>query len=344
MLSRFSRGSSRADNNNEKLGYAYEQDSARLQRATPISRTAASSNRYIGSFAPNPSFIRFVRFFLYSLTSMSALAMAGVGLGVAHYYNTHRPVVYPSWGSLIACIVFGIGTPGVLFGLFLVTPHLFRHGGVGALLNQTRIELVMLFNLSVFWVSGALALACDLRGRENCIWDGYYHYPKPADFDKVCNLINVSVALAYTTFGLCVIQMVVVYTAAIYILLFLDQEVLTEPTNDMGGRAYRARTLALAQHQTLLNAERAQVSTAGPLPMAERNLGAGPMAGGASSRSLPRNVEENGLAGGRRYQDEEETEDGEDEETEEEHEQGDESAGGYYGFDGPAGRLGHGRV
>jgi hypothetical protein len=106
----------------------------------------------------------------YSLTSLSALATAGLGLGVVHYYNTHRPVVYPAWGSLIAVIVFGIGTPGVLFGLFLVTPRLFRHGGVAGILNQTRIELVMLFNLSVFWISGALALACDLRGTENCIW------------------------------------------------------------------------------------------------------------------------------------------------------------------------------
>lgn len=217
---------SKKPTDNSMEGQAYAQDRTRLTKAAPVVASGGSPHqRYIGSFAPNPSFIRFLRFFLYSLTSLSALAMAGVGLGVVQYYNSHKPSIDPAWGSLIACIIFGIGTPGVLFGLFLVTPHLFRHGGVGALLNQTRIELVMLFNLSVFWISGALALACDLRGQENCIWcvprplptpadpfrDGYYHYPKPSDFQNVCRLINVSVALAYTTFGLCVIQMVVVY-------------------------------------------------------------------------------------------------------------------------------------
>ena len=55
--------------------------------------------------------------------------------------------------------------------------------------------------------------------------DGYYHYPKPSDFDNVCNLINVQVALAYTTFGLAAAQMVVVYIFALYTLLYLDQEV-----------------------------------------------------------------------------------------------------------------------
>lgn len=55
--------------------------------------------------------------------------------------------------------------------------------------------------------------------------DGYYHYPKPSDFDDVCNRINYSVALAYTTFGLCALTMSVVWLITIYILLFLDQEV-----------------------------------------------------------------------------------------------------------------------
>lgn len=121
-------------------------------------------------FAPSPTFLRLLRFTLYALTSLSALATAGVGLSVIHYYNSHQPAIDPAWGSLIAVCIFGIGTPGVLFGLFLVTPRLFRHGGVGAILNQVRLELVMLFNLSVFWISGALALACDLRGQENCLW------------------------------------------------------------------------------------------------------------------------------------------------------------------------------
>lgn len=106
----------------------------------------------------------------YALTSLAGLATSGVGLAVVQYYNSHGPVIKPSWGSLIAVIVFGIATPGILFGMFLVTPRLFRAGGVGAILNQTRMELVMLFNMGVLWISGALALACDLRGRENCLW------------------------------------------------------------------------------------------------------------------------------------------------------------------------------
>jgi hypothetical protein len=104
------------------------------------------------------------------VTSLSALATAGVGIAVVQYYNTHGPVIKPSWGSLIACIVFGIGTPGVLHGTMLFTPFLFRHGSVLGIINQTRMELAMLFGMAVVWISGALALACDLRGRENCLW------------------------------------------------------------------------------------------------------------------------------------------------------------------------------
>ena len=55
--------------------------------------------------------------------------------------------------------------------------------------------------------------------------DGYFHYPKPDNFDDVCRLINVDVALAWTTFGLTCPQMVVVYFFAMYTLLYLDQEV-----------------------------------------------------------------------------------------------------------------------
>lgn len=172
-MSRFFGKTNRNNNDSEKLS-AYESDTTRLTKSYTGGVGRDSNNkttqRYIGSFAPNPSFIRLLRFFLYTLTSAVALTTAGFGIGVVHYYNSHKPSVDPAWGSLIAVIVFSFMTPGVLFGLFLVTPRLFRHGGVGALLNQTRIELVMLFNLSVFWISGALALAVDLRGQENCIW------------------------------------------------------------------------------------------------------------------------------------------------------------------------------
>lgn len=55
--------------------------------------------------------------------------------------------------------------------------------------------------------------------------DGYWHYPKPSDFQDACDRINWSVALAYTTFGLTALQMALVWLIAIYILLCLDQDV-----------------------------------------------------------------------------------------------------------------------
>lgn len=55
--------------------------------------------------------------------------------------------------------------------------------------------------------------------------DGYYHYPRPDDFQSVCDLINYMVALAYTTFGLTCVQLVVLFLFTAYTLLFLDQEV-----------------------------------------------------------------------------------------------------------------------
>ncbi|KEI37333.1 uncharacterized protein L969DRAFT_96413 [Mixia osmundae IAM 14324] len=206
-----------------------------------------------GVFAPNPSFIRFVRFVLYGLTSLSCLVTAALAISVVSYYNQNNPSIKPSWGSLIALIVFGIGTPGFYFGTFLLTPRLFRYGTFLGIVNQVKTELLMLFAIDVVWVSGALAMANDLRGTENCIWDGYYHYPKPSDFNHVCKLINITVALGYTTFGLATLTFFTVLFFAVYILLHLDQEVLSELTNDMGGRAYRARTAALNEERDRMN-------------------------------------------------------------------------------------------
>ncbi|KAK4051675.1 hypothetical protein OIO90_004625 [Microbotryomycetes sp. JL221] len=274
----------------EKQAQAYEQDPTRWtdeKRTSSIDKRPRNSRgQYIGNWAPHPWILLVLRFLMYGLTSLTSLATAGVGIAVVHWYNTHEPVIKPSWGSLIACIVFGIGTPGVLYGLMIVTPFLFRPGTFLGILNQTRIELLMLFGVAIIWVSGALALAVDLRGTENCLWDGFFHYPKPDDFEDVCRLINVDVALAYTTFGLTCVQMVVVYAFALYTLLYLDQEVLTEQTNDMGGRAYRARQNALQQRRTIRNAQRSSVGTAG-LSRSPSAAG-GPMAGGvASSRRIP---------------------------------------------------------
>ncbi|BGP09693.1 hypothetical protein NBRC10512_000112 [Rhodotorula toruloides] len=299
----------------DEKAYRYEQDPTREPKDRPASRASrfkevtGSRRRYLGNWAPHPNMIRGIRFVLYSLTSLAALTTAAFCISVVVYYNTHGPVIKPAWGSLIADIVFGIGTPGVLFGMMLVLPRLFRHGGALDILNQTRMELLTLFGLAVVWVSGALALACDLRGQENCLWDGYWHYPKPSDFQDACNRINWAVALAYTTFGLTCLQMAVIWAIAGYILLFLDQEVLTEHTNSMGSRAYLARSRAQQQHKVLRAARQSGVSTMGPSSGSGRrsssfgaavgaslmdddemseNAGPGPMAGGViASRSLP---------------------------------------------------------
>ncbi|GAA5952577.1 hypothetical protein JCM21900_003422 [Sporobolomyces salmonicolor] len=290
----------------DEKGHLYEQDPTRLSKERPLRRRLSGMNggekrgRYTGNWAPHPGFIRALRFFLYLVTSASSLATAAMCLAVVWYYNHVGPVIKPSWGSLIAVIVFGIATPGILFGTLLVTPRLFRAGSVPDMVNQTRMELLMLFSLAAIWISGALALACDLRGKENCLWDGYYHYPKPSDFDDVCNRINYSVALAYTTFGLCAAQMAIVWAIALYILLFLDQEILTEKTNALGTRAYLARARALQQRRVLRAAREAGVSTAGPFnsrasPTSfgatredELRTAAGPMAGGVvASRAAP---------------------------------------------------------
>ncbi|SCZ88323.1 BZ3500_MvSof-1268-A1-R1_Chr10-2g02919 [Microbotryum saponariae] len=299
----------------DEKAYAYENDAARVS-SSPVRRrrTAdpSSRDRYIGSYAPNPTFIRVLRFLLFGLTSLASLTTAGVAIGVVHYYNSLRPnVIAPSWGSLIAIIVFGIGTPGVLYIPMLFFPYMFKERTFTGILLQTRIELLTLFAVSAVWISGALALACDLRGRENCLWDGYYHFPKPADFDSVCTLINVDVALAYTTFGLTCVQLVVISGIAGYILLYLDQEVLTERTNDMGGRAHRARQQALASRRALAAADIQGLGRAGPMSSQRSLNGPGPMAGGVATSRLAPTMTENSsgrggpMAGGRYSRDEE---------------------------------------
>lgn len=90
-------------------------------------------------------------------------------------------------------------------------------GSVGARLRSPRKGELPLVGRDRFVVR--------MQATNSLSRDGYYHYPKPSDFDNVCNLINVQVALAYTTFGLAVFQMCIVFAFAGYTLLYLDQEV-----------------------------------------------------------------------------------------------------------------------
>ncbi|BGP41722.1 hypothetical protein JCM10449v2_005713 [Rhodotorula kratochvilovae] len=301
ILDRFRRKDKGVALDDNEKGYLYEQDPTRepKERQAPRKEVTGARRRYIGTWAPDPGMIRGLRFIFYLLTSLSALTTAALCLSVVVYYNTHGPVIKPAWGSLIAVIVFGLATPFILFGTMLVTPRTIRTGSALDIVNQTRMELLMLFALAAIWISGALALACDLRGQENCLWDGYWHYPKPSDFQDSCDRINWSVALAYTTFGLTAAQMAVIWLIAIYILLCLDQEVLTEHSNSMGSRAHLARRRALQQRKVLRAARESGVSTMGPRRSSRSSSFAavdeegtapspGPMSGGViASRALP---------------------------------------------------------
>ncbi|GAA5889292.1 hypothetical protein JCM8208_007831 [Rhodotorula glutinis] len=303
ILDRFRRKDKGVALADDEKGFRYEQDPTREPKERPAPAASkpvkSARRRYIGSYAPHPGLIRGMRFLFFLLTSLSALTTAALCLSVVVYYNTHGPVIKPAWGSLIAVIVFGLGTPAVLFGTMFVTPRLLRRGSAFDIINQTRMELLLLFAVAAVWVSGALALACDLRGRENCLWDGYWHYAKPSDFNDVCDRINWSVALAYTTFGLTAAQMAVMWLLATYILLCLDQDVLTEHANSMGSRAHLARRRALQQHQVLNAARQSGVSTMGPrrssrsssfaaIDEENGNSAPGPMSGGViASRVLP---------------------------------------------------------
>lgn len=113
-----------------------------------------------------------------------------------------------------------------------------RYGSFLYSLFMVKLELVLQFVMCVLWVSGALAYASDLRGYENCLFDGYLHYTKPDDFMHVCDLINWAVPLAYATFGVQVLLWFVETVFGMYTFLLLDQESLNEPHFAWGRRAY----------------------------------------------------------------------------------------------------------
>ena len=60
-----------------------------------------------GPPAINPNLILVIRFLLTSLVCALALATTIMCLLVVVYYNSHDPIIRPSWGSLIYLIVLG---------------------------------------------------------------------------------------------------------------------------------------------------------------------------------------------------------------------------------------------
>ncbi|PWN44092.1 hypothetical protein IE81DRAFT_272012, partial [Ceraceosorus guamensis] len=208
------------------------------------SATVAAPPRSGGAPAINPNLILALRFLLTSLVCGLALATAIMAILVVQYYNMNDPIIRPSWGSLIFLIVLGFFTCIIYFGYNILLPiaPFINYGDFLYSLFQVKLELLLQFTFCVLWVSGAIAYAADLRGYENCQFDGYLHYPKPADFEHVCDLTNWTVPLAYATFGVQTLLFVVEALFGLYTFLYLDQESLNEPHFAWGRRAYDYRT------------------------------------------------------------------------------------------------------
>ena len=204
------------------------------------SLTVAEPKRNSLPGAPHPNLMLVIRFLVTGLVCLLSLATAIICILVVDYYNKHDPIIRPSWGSLIFLIILGLFTPIIYFGynIFLPLMPFINYGDFLYGLFMVKIELLLQFAMCVLWVSGALAYANDLRGRENCQFDGYWHYEKPSDFNLVCDLINYGVGFAYATFGVQVFLFVIETLYGVYIFLFLDQESLNEPHFEWGRRAY----------------------------------------------------------------------------------------------------------
>lgn len=207
------------------------------------SRTVPAPPRQGGPPAINPNLVLALRFLLTGLVCLLALATAIMAILVVRYYNTHDPIIRPSWGSLIFIIILGLATPCIYFGYNILLPiaPFINYGDFLYGIMMVKIELLLQFAMGVLWVSGALAYAADLRGYENCTFDGYLHYQKPDDFQHVCDLTNWVVPLAYATFGVQALLFALELLFGLYTFLYLDQESLSEPHFSWGRRAYDYR-------------------------------------------------------------------------------------------------------
>ncbi|PWN46623.1 hypothetical protein IE53DRAFT_391212 [Violaceomyces palustris] len=256
--------------------------------------------------AIHPNLILALRFLITGLVCLLSLATCIMCILVVAYYNNHEPIIKPSWGSLIYLIVLGFLTPIVYFGynIFLPLMPFIQYGDFLYGLFMVKIELLLQFTMCVLWVSGALAYACDLRGRENCQFDGYNHDPKPSDFEHACDLINWAVPLAYATFGVQVLLWAFETVFGLYTFLLLDQESLNEPHFEWGRRAYNYQHSPNHQRSRSITAPVANASPRG----SAAGAGAGAAAGAAAAsyraigrRSPPsRPDSENGGGGGGR--------------------------------------------
>ncbi|SNX86446.1 uncharacterized protein MEPE_05155 [Melanopsichium pennsylvanicum] len=252
--------------------------------------------------APHPNIMLVIRFLITGLVCLLSLATAIICILVVDYYNSHDPIIRPSWGSLIFLIILGLLTPIIYFGynIFLPLMPFINYGDFLYSLFMVKIELLLQFAMCVLWVSGALAYASDLRGRENCQFDGYWHYQKPDNFGHVCDLINYAVGVAYATFGVQVLLFVIEALYGMYIFLFLDQESLNEPHFEWGRRAYNyAQQSKHQQRQSAIGRSPVRVApiggvSAAPAAVSYRDIGR--RSPGSSSAASSAGVGRRGVA------------------------------------------------
>lgn len=181
-----------------------------------------------------------IRVIFTLLVCLMALACAIMTAIIINYYLSHRPMLFPPLSSMIFILFMGIFTSILYFGYYLFLPSLssIRRGGLIALMFTMKIEIWFQFAMSSIWISGALAYAADYRGHENCIWDGYYHWPKPSDWGHLCDMVNWVVGMAYATFGIQVAFFAFDLFMSMYMFMFVDQDSMSEPFYEWGTRAW----------------------------------------------------------------------------------------------------------
>ncbi|PKI84878.1 hypothetical protein MVES1_001372 [Malassezia vespertilionis] len=208
------------------------------------SLTTDAVNPERGPPTPHPKFLKFMRVVFTLLVCLMGLATSIMSIVAVQYFNDHRgKMILPSWGSLIFLVFLGFFTCFMYFGYYLFLPHMWfiRPGSFLSGLFMMKIEVMYLFAMSAIWISGALAYACDFRGHDTCLFDGYYHDPKPQDWGHLCDIINWVVPLAYTTFGVQAAFLGFECIMLSYMFLFIDQDSINEPFYSWGQRAYDFR-------------------------------------------------------------------------------------------------------
>lgn len=194
-------------------------------------------------WTPNPKTLLAIRIIFTLLVCLMALATAIMTAIIINYYLSHRPMIFPPLSSMIFILFMGIFTSIMYFGYYIFLPSLkmMRHGSLLGVLFTMKLEVLFQFAMAAIWISGALAYAADYRGHENCLWNGYYHYKKPDDWDHLCDMVNWVVGMAYATFGIQAAFLAFDLLVGLYLFMFVDQDSVSERFYEWGTRAWEFR-------------------------------------------------------------------------------------------------------